>query len=194
MKKKEQITHFVDRNYFSSILFCHHAYFLAFAYHMMFTLFILTNHVVQISNLYPFQFSSSFLLFPFLFLPSLIFTLIYEKDWFNKELLVQLKTTAFSFLKRNKQHFLDWTTLWGSSLSCQSLVEYIFPSCIHSHRTITKITLGKQKRMTRGNLIAASNYSSSQSPEEYQETQHQRCILAQLVQRDLCFSVWRWIF
>lgn len=109
-------------------------------------------------------------------------------------LLVQLKTTAFSFFKRNKQHFLDWTTLWGGSLSHKCLVEHIFWSCIHSHRTITKITLGKQKRMTRGNLIASSNYSNSQSPEGCQETQYQRCILAQLVQRGPCFSVWWLIF
>lgn len=135
--------------------------------------------------------SSSLLHFTFPFLVSSFSNLHFYmwKILIQQGLLVQLKITAFSFLKRNKQHFLDWTTLWGGSLSHKRLVEHIFWSCIHSHRTITKIALGKQKRMTRGNLIASSNYSNSQSPEECQETQYQRCVLAQLVQRGLCFSV-----
>lgn len=139
---------------------------------------------------------SSSLLFTFPFLGSSFFNLhsYMWKRLIQQGLLVQLKTTAFSFLKRNKQHFLDWTTLWSGSLSHKCLVEHIFWNCIHSHRTITKITLGKQKRMTRGNMIASSKYSNSQSSEECQETPYQRCILAQLVQRDCCFSAWRLTF
>lgn len=146
----------------------------------------------------PFFTPSSSLHFTFRFLVSsfsnLHFYMWCGKYWFNKDCWFSLKPLPSHFSKETNNIFLDWTTLWGGSLSHKCLVEHIFWSCIHSHRTITKITLGKQKRMTRGNLIASSNYSNSQSPEGCQETQYQRCILAQLVQRGPCFSVWWLIF
>lgn len=61
------------------VIFYHHTYFLESAHHMKLKLFILTNHVLHISILYPFQFSSQFSLFPFVFLSSLIFTFICGK-------------------------------------------------------------------------------------------------------------------
>lgn len=73
--KQNKTKHFADGNYFSFLLFCDRTYCLESAYHMKFKLFILINHVLHISILYPFRFSSWFSLFPVLFLPSLVFTL-----------------------------------------------------------------------------------------------------------------------
>lgn len=138
---------------FSLLLQCHHAYFLAFAYHMKFNLFILANHVVHYLHALPLPVFFFILTFPFLVSSFSNLQSYMWKRLIQPGLLVQLITVAFSFLKRNKQHFLGWTTLWGGSLSHQCLVECTFPSCIHSHRTITKITLGKQKRMEPDSCI-----------------------------------------
>lgn len=148
----------------SLLLFRHCTYFLQSAYHMKFKLFILTNHVRHTFIPYPFQFSQ-FSLFPF-------FSTFQSGKGSDPT-----KTNGSAhnhlllvFARKETTFFALNLCPCGGSLCHQCLVEHIFPSCIHIHEAINKITTGKQKRMTRGSLLPASNYSSSQSPEECQET------------------------
>lgn len=144
---------------------------------MKFKLFILTNHVLHISILYPFQFSSRLSLFLFLFLPSLIFTLTCGKGSDPTKTAGSAHNHLLPIFERKETFFaLNYPLGWQSIPSLS--VEHIFPSCIHIHGTINKITIGKQKRMTRGNLIPASNYSSSQTLKNAKKLQEQRCMLA----------------
>lgn len=90
-----------------------------------------------------------------------------------------------------KETIFHWlcTTHWGVSLSHLHIFGHISPSCVHIHQTGNKITLGKQKRMARSNLIPASNYSSIQSHKKRQETTKTEAFLSIEQYKEIFVSV-----
>lgn len=186
-KPQNPKTNFPDQNYFSLLLLCHRTYSLESAYHMKFKLLAPANHVLHISIPYLFPFSSQFLVFPVSSFSNL-YSYMWKRLWCNKDCWFSTKTSP-QFRKERNNIFLHWTTHWGGSLSHQCLVKHIFLRCIHIYENINKITMGKQKRMTRGNLITASNYSSSQSSEECQETTKTEVYVSTVKYKEIFVSV-----
>lgn len=154
------------------LLSCHHTYSTESTYHTKRKLFILTQHLLHSPILYLLQYTSLFSLSPSFFPPFLIFVLICGRGFLEWKVI---KTAGSAcnhiplIFERSDHFFLCWTTHWDVSLTHQCTFKHIFPSRVHVHGTVTKITIGKQKRVARGNLIPASNYSRIQSSEECQE-------------------------
>lgn len=186
-KPQKPKTNFADQNYFSLLLLCHYTCSLESANHMKFKLLIPINHVLHISIPYLFPFSSQFLFFPVSSFSS-IYSYMWKRLWYNKDCWFSTKSSP-QFWKQRNNFFLHWTTHWGGSLSHQCLLKHIFLRCIHISETINKIKIGKQKRMTRGNLIPASNYSSSQSSEECQETTKTKVYVSTVKYKEIFVSV-----